>query len=94
MEILIGIAPLTIFIVFSVIISIQDWITDMRFYSRQHMRELKRAMRKTECFSRTYDVSAEEIERALDTYKSSGVTTILPIGEVEVVYKGEINEDN
>ena len=44
-----------------------------------------------EFFSRTYDVSADEIRKALDIYKTSGITTYLPTGEVEVLGPGMIN---
>lgn len=90
MEILIGIAPLMIFVLYAVIIFIQDWITDMRFYRRRHLRELKKAMRHSEFFSRTHDVSADEIKRAMHAYKTSGVTTYLPTGEVEVLGPGRV----
>ena len=89
MEILIGITPLIVFILFSVIILIQNWITDVRFYRRRHLREMRRAMRKMEhpeFFSRTHDVSADEIRRAM----TSGVTTYLPTGDVEVLGPGTI----
>jgi hypothetical protein len=48
MEILIAIAPLFIFVVFSVIILIQEWITDMRFYRRRHLKEIRRSLGKVE----------------------------------------------
>lgn len=92
MELLFAIAPLLIvFVVGYVIISIQDWITDMRFYRRRHLRELKLAMHP-EFFSRTYDVSADEIKRAMHAYKTSGVTTTLPTGEVEILGPGTMEE--
>ena len=56
------------------------------------MRELKLAMRQLEhpeFFSRTHDVSADEIRKALDIYKTSGVTTVFPTGEVEVINEAE-----
>lgn len=90
MEILIGIAPLMIFVLYVVIIFIQDWITDLRFYRRRHLRELKKAMRHSEFFSRTHDVSADEIKRAMHAYKTSGVTTYLPTGKVEVLGPGKV----
>ena len=46
MELLFVIAPiLIVFVVGYVIISIQDWITDMRFYRRRTQRELNRIRR-------------------------------------------------
>lgn len=94
MELLLVIAPLLIvFVVGYVIISIQDWITDARFYRQRHLRELKLAMmqlKHPEFFSRTHDVSADEIRKALDIYKTSGVTTILSTGEVETLGPGEV----
>ena len=56
------------------------------------MRELKLAMMQLEhpeFFSRTHDVNADEIRKALDIYKISGVTTHLPAGEVEVINEAE-----
>ena len=91
MELLIAIAPiLIVFVIGYVIISIQDWITDMRFYRKRHLRELKRVMRHPEFFSRTHDVSADEIKKAMDIYKASGVTTTLSTGEVEILGPGTI----
>ena len=91
MELLIVIAPLLIvFVVGYVIISIQDWITDMRFYRRRHLRELKLAMMQLEhpeFFLRTHDVSADEIRKALEV---SGITTTLSTGEVETLGPGRI----
>ena len=60
---------------------------------QRHMRELKLAMMQLEhpeFFSRTYDVSADEIRKALDIYKTSGVTTTLPTGGVEILGPGRI----
>jgi hypothetical protein len=56
MEILIGIMPLTVFIMVYIIISIQEWITDMRFYHRRTQKELNRIRRsvgKAECAKTT-----------------------------------------
>ena len=52
MEILIAIMPLTVFIMVYIIISIQEWITDMRFYHRRTQKELnkiRRSLCKVEC---------------------------------------------
>ena len=52
MEILIAIMPLTVFIMVYIIISIQEWIDDMRFYHRRTQKELNRIRRsvgKVEC---------------------------------------------
>ena len=62
----------------------------MRFYRRRHLRELSRAMRHPEFFSRTHDVSAEEIRKALNIHNVCGVTTTLPTGEVEILGPGKI----
>lgn len=94
MELLIAIVPiLIVFVVGYVIISIQDWITDARFYRQRHLRELKLAMmqlKHPELFSRTHDVSADEIRKALNIYETSGVTTTLSTGEVETLGPGTI----
>lgn len=50
----------------------------------------KLAMEHPEFFSRTYDVSADEIRRALHAYKTSKVTTHLPTGEVDVLGPGKV----
>ena len=93
MELLVVIAPLLIvFVVGYVIISIQDWITDARFYRQRHLRELKLAMMQLEhpeFFSRTHDVSADEIRKALDIYRVSEGRSNLPTGEVEIITFGE-----
>ena len=49
-----------------------------------------RQLEHPEFFSRTHDVSADEIRKALDIYKTSGVTTHLPTGEVEVLGPGKV----
>lgn len=49
-------------------------------------------MEHPEFFSRTYDVSADEIRKALDIYKTSKVTTTLPTGETEVLGPGTMEE--
>ena len=94
MELLIAIVPiLIVFVVGYVIISIQDWITDARFYRQRHLRELKLAMmqlKHPELFSRTHDVSADEIRKALHMYETSGVTTTLSTGEVETLGPGKV----
>ena len=91
MELLIVIAPmLIIFVVGYVIVQIQDWITDRRFYRKRHLRELKLAMMQLEhpeFFSRTHDVSADEIRKVLET---SGVTTTLSTGEVQTLGPGKV----
>jgi hypothetical protein len=64
--------------------------SEMNKWMRQrHLRELKLAMHP-EFFSRTHDVSADEIRKALDIYKTSGVTTYLPTGEVDVLGPGKV----
>lgn len=90
MEILlpVGIILLT-GLVGSIIVEIYDYVQMSRWMHQRHMRELKLAMRHPEFFSRTHDVSADEIRKALDIYKTSGVTTILPTGEVEVINEAE-----
>lgn len=93
MEILIAIVPLIVFVVYSVIVFIKDWITDMQFYRERHLRELKLAMmqlKHPEFFSRTHDVSADEIRKALSIYETSGVTTTLSTGEVETLGPGKV----
>lgn len=90
MEILIpvGIILLT-GLVGSIIVEIYDYVQMSRWMHQRHMRELKLAMHP-EFFSRTHDVSADEIRKALDIYKTSGVTTTLPTGEVEIMGPGTI----
>ena len=61
MELLFVIAPL--FVVGYVIISIQDWITDMRFYCRRTQKEpdrIKRSLGKVDCAKHT--LSTGEVE--------------------------------
>ena len=47
-------------------------------------------MENPEFFSRTHDVSADEIRKALDIYKTSKVTTYLATGEIEILGPGTI----
>ena len=75
------------------VLEIYDNIQMNRWMRQRHLRELKLAMRQLEhpeFFSRTHDVSADEIRKALDIYKTSGVTTHLPTGEVEVLGPGKV----
>ena len=74
----------------SIIIKIYDCVQMSRWMHQRHMRELKLAMMQLEhpeFFSRTHDVSADEIRKALDIYKTSGT---LPTGEVETLGPGRI----
>lgn len=73
----------------SIIVEIYDYIQMSRWMHQRHMRELKLAMHP-EFFSRAHDVSADEIRKALDIYKTSGVTTHLPTGEVDVLGPGKV----
>lgn len=64
-----------------------------RWMRQRHLRELKLAMRQLEhpeFFSRTHDVSAEEIRKALGAFKTAKVTTTLPTGEVEELGPGKV----
>lgn len=94
MEIWISIGALLIFGLISYItIEIYENIQMNKWMRQRHLRELKLAMMQLEhpeFFSRTYDVSADEIRKALDIYKTSGVTTYLPTGEVETLGPGRI----
>lgn len=75
------------------ILEIYDNIQMNRWMRQRHLRELRLAMRKMEhpeFFSRTHDVSADEIKRAAHAYKTLGVTTHLPTGEVEVLGPGKV----
>ena len=75
------------------ILEIYDNIQMNRWMRQRHLRELKLAMRQLEnpeFFSRTHDVSADEIRKALDIYKIAKVTTTLPTGEVEVLGPGKV----
>ena len=94
MEILILIG---IFVAFGLvscgILEIYDNIQMNKWMRQRHLRELKLAMRqleRPEFFSRTHDVSADEIKRAMQAYKTSGVTNYLPTGEVEVLGPGKV----
>ena len=94
MELLIVMALLLfVFVAGWIIISIQDWITDMRFYRQRHLKELKLAMMQLEhpeFFSRTHDVSADEIKKVLGTFETAKVTTTLSTGEVEELGSGKV----
>lgn len=64
-----------------------------KWMRQRHLRELRLAMKQMEhpeFFSRTHDVSADEIRKALDIYKTSKVTTHLPTGEVETLGPGKV----
>ena len=75
------------------IIEIYENIQMNKWMRQRHLRELRLAMKQMEhpeFFSRTHDVSADEIRKALDIYKTSGVTTYLPTGEVETLGSGKV----
>lgn len=75
------------------IIEIYENIQMNKWMRQRHLRELRLAMRQMEhpeFFSRTHDVSADEIRKALDIYKTSKVTTHLPTGEVETLGPGKV----
>ena len=75
------------------IIEIYENIQMNKWMRQRHLRELRLAMRQLEnpeFFSRTHDVSADEIRKALDIYKTSKVTTHLPTGEVETLGPGKV----
>lgn len=75
------------------VLEIYDNIQMNKWMRQRHLRELRLAMRQLEhpeFFSRTHDVSADEIRKALDIYKTSGVTTTLPTGEVETLGPGKV----
>lgn len=75
------------------IIEIYENIQMNKWMRQRHLRELRLAMRQLEnpeFFSRTHDVSADEIRKALDIYKTSKVTTTLPTGEVETLGPGKV----
>ena len=72
----------------SIIVKIYDYVQMSRWMRQRHLRELKLAMMQLEhpeFFSRTYDVSADEIRKALDIYRVSEGRSNLPTGEVEVI---------
>lgn len=50
MELLIVIAPI---LIVGIVGYIQDWITDMRFYRRRHLKEIRRSLGKVECVKTT-----------------------------------------
>ena len=73
-----------------IILDIYENIQMNRWMRQRHLRELRLAMQQLEnpeFFSRTHDVSADEIRRAMHTSK---VTTTLPTGETEVLGSGMI----
>lgn len=75
------------------IIEIYENVQMNKWMRQRHLRELRLAMKQMEhpeFFSRTHDVSADEIRKALDIYKTSGVTTYLPAGEVDVLGPGKV----
>ena len=75
------------------ILEIYDNIQMNRWMRQRHLRELRLAMRQLEnpeFFSRTHDVSADEIKRAMHAYKTAKVTTTLPTGEVEELGPGKV----
>lgn len=94
MEIWILIGAILIFgFIGCVALEIYDNIQMNKWMRQRHLRELKLAMRKLEhpeFFSRTHDVSADEIRKALNAYKTSGVTTTLSTGEVEELGPGKV----
>lgn len=64
-----------------------------KWMRERHLRELRLAMlqlENPEFFSRTYDVSADEIKKAMHIYETSGVTTTLSTGEVETLGPGKV----
>ena len=82
------------FVIGRTIIEIYEIIQMNRWMRQRHLREFRLAMKHLkhpEFFSRTHDVSADEIRRAMHTYKTSGVTTTLPTGEVELLGPGEVS---
>lgn len=90
--ILIGILLASGFVV-GVAIEIYENIQMNKWMRQRHLRELRLAMKQMEhpeFFSRTHDVSADEIRKALDIYKTSKVTTYLPTGEVETLGPGKV----
>lgn len=77
------------------IIEIYENVQMNKWMRQRHLRELRLAMKQMEhpeFFSRTHDVSADEIRRALHAYKISKVTTHLPTGEVETLGPGTMEE--
>lgn len=75
------------------IIEIYENVQMNKWMRQRHLRELRLAMKQMEhpeFFSRTHDVSADEIRKALDIYKTSKVTTHLPTGEVETLGPGKV----
>ena len=79
MELLFVIAPILIVgVVGYVVISIQDWITDVRFYRRRTQRELNRIRR-----------SLGKVECAKHTLPDGKVETLGP-GEIYVFDKAKV----
>lgn len=80
-------------IIGGIAIEIYDNIQMNRWMRQRHLRELKLAMKQMEhpeFFSRTYDVSADEIRKALDIYRVSEGRSTLPTGEVEELGPGKV----
>lgn len=75
------------------VIEIYENVQMNKWIRERHLRELRLAMQQMEhpeFFSRTYDVSADEIRKALDIYRVSEGRSTLPTGEVEVLGPGTI----
>ena len=83
MELLIVIAPILIVgVVGYVVISIQDWITDMRFYRRSTQRELNRLRRSLQRQMKEDSMKA--------AFEVGCVKTTLSTGEEQVLGPGKI----
>lgn len=77
------------------IIEIYENVQMNKWMRQRHLRELRLAMRQLEnpeFFSRTHNVSADEIREALDIYRVSEGRSNLPTGEVEVLGPGTMEE--
>ena len=85
MEILIGITPLIVFVVYFVIVSIQEWITDMRFYRQRTQKELNRIRRllgKVDCAKHTLPTGEVEVLGPGKVYFFGGPKTGIVTGTV------------
>ena len=77
-------------IIGGIALEIYDNVQMNKWVRERHLRELRLAMRQLEnpeLFSRTYDVSADEIRKALEVME---VKTTLPTGEVEELGPGKV----
>ena len=96
MEILIAIAPILIAgVIGYIIISIQEWITDVRFYRRRMQRELdkiRRSLGKVNCVKHTLPTGEVETLGPGKVYVFGGPKTGIVTGTSLLRNDEELNE--